>query len=290
MKKLLLCIAAVLLSVSCMYGCSIFHSNDSTTTSPPKSSTFSIQFLDVGQGDSALIECDGRYMLIDAGDKAAGDKVYSVLEENRIQHLDILAMSHLHEDHIGGLIKALTYASNIDLTLSNSDYRDNNTFREVEQALGINKARITVPHIGDKFRLGSADVEVVDVSKETENDSLVLLLTYGKTRFLFTGDIEYEAQKRIVDKYANEKDEPYRISLIKMPHHGSYEGSLYTFLRTFMPDYAVISVGKGNPYGHPHHETTDLLDQAKIKYFRTDVNGDIIVKSDGDELFIETKK
>ena len=74
-----------------------------------KDSTFSIRFLDVGQGDSALVECDGHYMLIDGGETTAGDKVYNVLEEKGIQKLDILAVSHLHTDHYGGLIKALTY-------------------------------------------------------------------------------------------------------------------------------------------------------------------------------------
>ena len=119
----------------------------------------------------------------------------------------------------------------------------------------------------------------------------------GKTKFLFTGDIEDEAQTRIADKYANEKDKEYKIDLIKMPHHGSASpksvngtGSLYRFIRTFMPDYAVISVGEGNSYGHPHKETLSLLEDADAKVYRTDIHGDIIVKSDGKSLMIETSK
>lgn len=260
-------------------------------------STFSIQFIDVGQGDSALIGCDGRYMLIDGGDTTASDKVYRVLEEQGIQELDILAISHLHADHIGGLPKALTYTSKIDKTISNRKSADTEVFRKLEHELYIDDSQISVPNIGDKFELGSAQVEVIDNAAEDENDSLVLLITYGKTRFLFTGDIEDTAQKRIADKYTNQKDEAYKIDVMKIPHHGASSsnsqngtGALYRFIRTFMPDYGVISVGTGNPYGHPQKETLDLLKDAGVKIYRTDVSGDITIKSDGKHLSIETSK
>ncbi|MCQ2439492.1 MAG: MBL fold metallo-hydrolase [Oscillospiraceae bacterium] len=287
MRKRIIAIILLVVTLFCLSACSDSRS----------SSTFSIQFIDVGQGDSALIECDGRYMLLDGGPTSAGDKVYQVLEEKGIQHLDVLAFSHLHEDHIGGLIKALSYATKIDKTIGNSDYSNKETFRKFEHELGINGDKITVPHTGDKFKLGSAEIEIIDVSAATENDSLVLMITYGKTRFLFTGDIEDEAQTRISDKYQNEKDEAYKIDLIKMPHHGSTSpnsvngtGSLYRFIRTFMPDYAIIPVGAGNPYGHPHRETLDLLDDADVKVYRTDQSGDITVKSDGKQISVETAK
>lgn len=264
-------------------------------------STFSIRFIDVGQGDSALVECDGHYMLIDGGDMAAGDKVYNALEEKGIKQLDILVLSHLHTDHIGGLIKALTYASSIGLTISNTENSNTETFKKLEQELSINMSKITVPNNGDKYELGSAVIEVIDVCADEDNDSLVLLITYGDTRFLFTGDIEDAAQTRISDKYQNESDEPFGVNLMKMPHHGSYTGTLYRFLRTFMPEHIVISVGAGNSYGHPHQKTLDLLDDLLIssqnaetlkrKYvYRTDIDGDIIVKSNGKELYFETSK
>ncbi len=105
-------------------------------------------------------------------------------------------------------------------------------------------------------------------------------------------DIEDAAQTRISDKYQSESDEPYKIDLIKMPHHGSYTGTLYRFLRTFMPDYTIISCGEGNMYGHPHQETLDLLDSKtwSPRVYRTDRDGDIIVRSNGKELSVETSK
>ena len=280
MRKFFIAFAMLFIMLLCLCSCSNENSN------------FCIQFIDVGQGDSALIECDGHYMLIDGGDTTAGDKVYSVLEEKGIQKLDILAVSHLHTDHYGGLIKALSYASNIGVTISNSTYSSNENFGEFEHQLSINGSKITVPSQGDKYKLGSATVEVIDVASEADNDSLVLLIVYKETEFLFTGDIEEKAQTRISEKYQNDKDEAFEVELVKIPHHGSYTGTLYRFMRTFMPDYVIISVGAGNKYGHPDSDTLDLLNSQtwSPKVYRTDKNGDIFVKSNGYEIFIEASK
>lgn len=266
----------------------------SSCSSNSNKSKFWIEFIDVGQGDSALICCDNHYMLIDGGDKAAGSKVYQVLSENHVQRLDILAISHLHRDHFGGLIDALAYASQIQLTIANtteftSDKPEiNQLFYKLCGQLQTNGTTLTVPNIGETFDLGSAKVEVVDVADENENDALVLLITYGETRFLFTGDIEDSAQKRLTDKYPmRDLDEPgLKIDLIKMPHHGAYSNTTYTLLDTFMPDYAIISVGKNN-YGHPNERTLRLLnDRLGAKTFRTDECGDIIISSDGKRLTV----
>lgn len=284
-KKLSVLIALILMVICC--ACT------DSSTSISRDSSFSITFIDVGQGDSALVECDGRYMLIDGGEVQAGNKVYQVLEERGVDKLDILAMSHLHSDHIGGLIKALTYAQSIGITISNANESKSDIFKKVEYQLGIDETEITVPHVGDKYQLGSAWVEVIDVASSDANDSLVLLITYGDTRFLFTGDIEYQGQKRICDKYMNEPNQEFKVDLIKMPHHGSYEnGDITRLLSTFMPDYAIISCGEGNSYGHPHRETLEALDNKafKAKVYRTDKDGDITVKSDGKKLSVQTSK
>ena len=257
----------------------------------PRNSTFSIQFIDVGQGDSALVECDGHYMLIDGGDVDAGKKVYKVLEEKGIQVLDILAISHLHKDHYGGLIKVLTYASTIRDTICNSDTDGKDEFKDLEDQLRIDKSKIRIPKNDETLKLGSADIRVIDAESKANNDSLVLLITYGKTRFLFTGDIEYPAQKRIADKYQGDNNNKFEVDLMKIPHHGSdVNTDLNRFITVFMPKYAIISVGAGNKYGHPSQKAIDLLDQAKVKVYRTDKDGDIIVRSDGKKLTFETSK
>ncbi len=279
-----------------------------------KSSNFEIQFIDVGQGDSALVECDGHCMLIDGGGKNHGKNVQDVLTSKQIQHLDILAVSHFHEDHYAGFIKALENVNKIDLVISNSDdykngigidenseeedeRKERKTFDEFEAALrGSKVKKIKVPSVGSKYELGSATVEVVDNSCSQDNDSLVLLITYGKTKFLFTGDIEYNAQKRIYEKYQDKDgvDKGFKIDLMKMPHHGAYSGSLQGFLRTFMPDYVVFSVGQENSYHHPKEKTLELISDKKGGFhptiLRTDQDGNITVKSDGKKLTILKSK
>lgn len=250
-----------------------------------KDTSFQITFIDVGQGDSALIECDGRFMLIDGGDKGYEDSVIEILNKYHVDELEILALSHLHADHIGGLIKELSQIRKIGLVISNTKTSNTQTFEKVETEIVRLNASIKVPPKGTKYALGSAEVEVIYSDDENYNDSLVLLITYKKRKFLFTGDIEKDTQQRIVDLYRNDKDEPYKIDVMKMPHHGSCindvnkedgENTLYRFIRTFMPDYAVISVGD-NDYGHPNNATLQLLDNKayKAKLYRTDINGNI---------------
>lgn len=290
MKKHSFLISVIVILLLCLSACS----------GGPKTSTFSILFIDVGQGDAALIECDGRYMLIDGGKttKSTSDNpVYQVLESRGIHHLDLLVISHLHEDHYGGLIQALKYASNIDKTICNKDYVSTPSFKDLENELGTNGTKISVPHVGDKFKVGSAEIEVIDSSTESDNDSLVLMITYGKTKFLFTGDIGDEAQDRICKKYQNDKGEIYKVDLIKIPHHGAEStsginipGVKYTLLDVFSPDYGIISVGAGNAYHHPAQITLDRLEQAGVKVYRTDLNGDITVKSDGKTLTVIPSK
>lgn len=205
--------------------------------------------------------------------------------------------------------------SKVDLAISNVDplsresmkylgdeeeSEDSNTNRhniyELVHELNQDKANFKVPSIGEKYPLGQAVVEVIDVDSDDPNDSLVLLVTYGDTKFMFTGDIEDNAQKRIYERYLNAegKDKGYKIDLLKLPHHGAYNGTLYAFLRTFKPDYVIISVGQGNRYGHPKKETLDLMTNEKSEYkpqiFRTDKMGNIVVKSNGKELTIETER
>lgn len=262
--------------------------------------SFPFPFTDVGQGDSALIECDGQIMLIDAGEKQYGEKVGQILKDHvgSRRKLDFLVISHPHSDHIGGLVEALNSVSSIGATLSNTDYYDSEVFRQVEHQLGTLGSRIKVPDVGDQYKLGSATIDVIDVASNDPNDSLVIMITYGKNKFLFTGDIEYAAQKRIVEKYRNDEDKEYKIDLMKMPHHGSsgesneHDSDLYSFVRTFMPDYAIISCGAGNIYGHPHQRTLDILNNKaySAKIYRTDLNGDITVKSNGKEISVQTTK
>lgn len=242
----------------------------------PAASTFSIQFIDVGQADAALVECDGHYMLIDGGNKADSSLIYIILKNKNIAKLDIVAATHAHEDHVGGLAGALNF-SKADLILCPTKAYGTDAFNDFKKYADQNGG-ITVPAVGAAYKLGSADVKIVGVNggTDTNDTSIVLKIVYGQTSFLFTGDAEREAEQTILNSKAD-----ISATVLKVGHHGSESSTTYPFLREIMPKYAVISVGAGNSYGHPNDNTLSRLRDAGAVVYRTDQNGDIICKSDG---------
>lgn len=249
-------------------------------------SGFSVRFIDVGQADSALVECDGHYMLIDGGNKADSSLIYTVLKENEINHLDMVVGTHAHEDHIGGLPGALNYAT-ADMTLSPVTDYDSKIFSDFKKYADLNGGGITVPEVGDAYELGSAEVKVLGVNggSDTNDTSIVLKVIYGETSFLFAGDAERDAEQAILDSGAD-----LSATVLKVGHHGSDTSTTYPFLREIMPEYAVISVGEGNSYGHPTEDTLSRLRDADVEVFRTDLQGDIICTSDGRNVSFTTER
>ena len=252
----------------------------------PEGSTFSIHFIDVGQADAALIECDGRYMLIDGGNKGDSDVLYTVLKNAGVQKLGIVVGTHAHEDHIGGLPGAFSYTTT-DLTLCSVTEYDSDAFRDFKRYADERGGGITVPSVGDSYMLGSAVVSILGVNSAAgdNNGSIVLLIAYGDTRFLFTGAAEREAEQAILAS-----DADLSVDVLKVGHHGSDTSMTYPFLREIMPTYAVISVGKDNAYGHPTDDTLSRLRDADVEVYRTDLQGDIYCTSDGTTVTITTER
>lgn len=255
-------------------------------TSVPDDSSFSIQFIDVGQADAALVQCDGSYMLIDGGNRADSNLIYSVLKRNQIDHLDIVVGTHAHEDHIGGLPGAFQYTT-ADLTLSPVTEYDSATFRNFAKYAQEKGNGLTIPRAGDTYALGSATVTILGVNStdDTNNTSIVLKIQYGETSFLFTGDAEQPAEKVILDSGAD-----VSATVLKVGHHGSNTSSSYRFLREVGAQYAVISCGTDNEYGHPHDEILSRLKDADVQLFRTDLQGDVFCTSDGKSVSFSVSK
>ena len=247
---------------------------------------FSIQYFNVGQADAALVQCEGHYMLIDGGNKEDSSKMYSVLKANEIKKLDIVVATHVHEDHIGGIPGALNYAE-ADLILCPVKSYESEAFDDFK-AVAKENGGIKVPKVGKRYLLGDAEVEILGVNSKKDdenNSSIILKITYEDTSFLFTGDAERDAEEVVID---SGKD--LSATVLKVGHHGSDNATSYGFIREVMPQYAIISVGEANSYGHPNDATLETLGDAEVKVFRTDLQGDIVCASDGKNVTFTTDK
>lgn len=245
---------------------------------PTKNGGFEVHFIDVGQADAALVLCDGKAMLIDGGNAEDSNLMYTYLKKKNISHLDYVVGTHAHEDHIGGIAGALNYAS-VGTAYSPVTAYSSKAFNNFRNAVIKHGVSLTVPSVGTSFSLGSAKCKILAVntdSGDTNNTSIVLRITYGNTSFLFTGDAEREVEQALLNR-----GETLKSTVLKVGHHGSSSSTSYAFLREIMPEYAVISVGKGNSYGHPTESVLSRLRDAEVKTFRTDMQGDVICKSDG---------
>lgn len=253
---------------------------------PAADGSFAVHFIDVGQADAALVVCDGQTMLIDGGNREDSSLIYTYLKDENVTHLDYVVATHAHEDHIGGLPGALNYATVGTALCSVTEY-DSGVFETFVEQLAKQGKQIQVPKAGDSFELGSAKVQVVGPVRQSDdpnNMSLVLRIEYGETSFLFTGDAEREEEQNILEAGFD-----LESTVLKVGHHGSENSTTYPFLREVMPEYAVISVGEGNSYGHPTPESLSRLRDAGATILRTDENGTIICTSDGETVSFVTE-
>lgn len=287
-----LLLLAVSMAVS-MAGCgSIAGQEESSLVDQEEASetSFEIHYIDVGQADAALVLCDGAAMLIDGGNKADSGLIYAYLKAHNVTALDYIVCTHPHEDHAGGLAAALNAASAAVAYAPVADDM-NDSFRDFRQYLAKQDVEITVPNAGDTFSLGSASVTVVgpvgsETNENVNNTSIVLRIIYGETSFLFTGDAEREEELAIL-----EAGYEIQSTVLKVGHHGGASSTTYPFLREAAPEYAVISVGEGNPYGHPAEAVMSRLQDADVTVYRTDRQGTVICRSDGKTVsFAETQQ
>lgn len=248
-------------------------------------SSFTIRYLDVGQGDATLLECDGHYMLIDGGNNKSSDIIYTVLKNNNVESVDMVFASHADEDHVGGLAGAYK-ASGVKHTFCPVSTSDTHAFADFKKAVEEDGHQIEVPQVGKTYSLGSAVINILGVNAGKDNNSsIVLKVTYGNTEFLFTGDAEKDAEQKLLDAGADLK-----ANMIKIAHHGSKDSTSEIFLKTVDPQFAIISAGKDNLYYHPTQVVLDELKENNIAVYRTDLQGDIVCKSDGKKISIATEK
>ena len=247
-----------------------------TLVPPPL--TFTVHFLDVGQADAILLECGGEFALIDAGNVADGSYVVSYLEKAGVEKLSALISTHPHEDHAGGLAAVLAVYPTEAVYAATTTY-DTKCYNDFLHYADQQRLTVQIPKAGDRLMLGEASITVLGPVKRyanTNDTSLVLMVQFGENRFLFTGDMEMEAETDLIESGADLK-----ADVLKVGHHGSSTSTGYRFLYEVDPTYAVISVGKDNDYGHPHDEPMSRLRDADVTVYRTDEMGAILAVSDG---------
>jgi len=241
-----------------------------------------VHFLDVGQGDSILITTGNNAMLIDAGDRGYGSSVVSYLKKQGVKKLDYLILTHPHADHIGGAVEVIN-AFEIEKIIMPKVEHTTRTFENLLETIKNKGMRITTPVPGDGYELGSARFKILAPNssgyKSLNDYSVVIRLTFGNTAFLFTGDAESMSESQILSKNFEVKSD-----VLKVGHHGSATSTSDRFLKSVKPKYAVISVGRGNKYGHPTQEVLERLDSYHVKVYRTDEVGTIVATSDGTNI------
>ena len=284
MKRILI----VLLFIIGVSGCA----NDSPTSSEEDKTFVASEnkliahFIDVGQGDSSFIELpNGDTMLIDAGTASYGDDIIEYIESLGYQDIDYVVATHPHADHIGGMAEVID-AFDIETVYMPKAVSTSKTYENLLE---------TIQDKGLSIHTGRAGVEVLNTDDLTilmfapvqeeysnlNNYSIVLKITYGDTSFLYTGDAEDSLDEITGDIEAD---------VLKVGHHGSDTSTTSDFLARVNPSYAVISVGEGNSYGHPALSTIELLEGYTSNIYRTDLNGTVVISSDGVNINVDTER
>lgn len=237
-----------------------------------------VHFIDVGQGDSILVEAEEHYMLIDAGENDQEAVVLSYLKNAGVEKLDYVIGTHPHSDHIGSLDAVIRNFDVENVILPEKEYTTQ-TFEDLLDAIEAKEDKITYSNAGDEYALGKATFTIIsqniDYGDDINNWSVGIRLVFGDTSFVMCGDAETKAEEDMVKAV-----DDLSADVLKVGHHGSDTSTSDAFLNAVNPTYSVISVGADNDYDHPKEEILNKLINANIKIFRTD-EGTVIAESDG---------
>jgi len=247
-----------------------------------------VHFIDVGQGDSTLVQCpDGSTVLIDGGPMGAYPQLVGYLKEAGVEKIDLLIATHPDGDHIGGLLKVLETFPVVTVLDSGKEHTTLTYQRYMEAVKGLPDTGFKLGRAGDRYAFGGVDLLVIhpgpNLPANNNDSSIVVRLTYGDVSFLFTGDAEEKAEAEILSR-----GYPVRSTVLKVGHHGSKSSTSTRFLSAVSPQSAVISCGESNRWGHPTQEVMRSLKQRRIEIYRTDLQGTILMLSDGKEIRVSS--
>ncbi len=270
------------------YGLPDSISGDDSSSDEVKALTAdtSVHFIDVGQGDATLV-CSGEsYMLIDTGDRDSDNTLITYLENEGIEKLDYLILTHLHSDHMGEAAEIVEQFE-VDEIITTALPEDMIPTTQIyENLLDAMEAKDMTFHAAadESFTLGSCEVQTIAPTEEysnLNNYSVIVKISHGDNSFLITGDCETQEEEEILAK-----GEDLSADVLKAAHHGSDTSSSSEWLTAVSPQYTVISCGVDNKYGHPDEETLIRIKKYSPKVYITADDGTVIFESDGEELSV----
>ena len=247
------------------------NQNNRTQSQQEARTDVNLHFIDTGNSDAILIQQGDVAALIDGGDNDDETLVLDYLKDQGVKKLEYVIATHPDADHIGGLDAVMSQLE-VGQVLVGNGKATTKTYTDFIEAIMDRGLSPSVPLLYSEFPLGQATLKVVSVANEKDpnNCSLVILYTYGENKVLFMGDADQSIEKSLDIKQIGDVD------LIKVGHHGSKTSSNREFIRAISPEYAVITCGAENKYGHPNKETLETLEALKVDVYRTDEIGDII--------------
>ncbi|UUV16314.1 ComEC/Rec2 family competence protein [Clostridioides difficile] len=262
---------SILIIISLLIGCD-------------KKSLLSIHMIDVGQGDSILVQTPtNKNILIDGGDEDSENIIISYLRQKRIKTIDIIIATHPDSDHIGSLDNVIK-KFNVNSIYMPEQSTDSEAYQNLINSCMDKNLSIQYLYKNDVLNIdNNINIYVLSpsyIQEESNLNSIVFKLTFNDNSFLFMGDAEEENEKEILHSFKLNN-----INFIKIGHHGSNSSSSLEFIKKISPDIAAISCGYKNQYGHPHKEVIDNLKQSHVSIYRTDRIGDIVFYSDGEIIF-----
>ena len=250
-----------------------------------KDESFSIQFIDVGQAESILIENNNKYILVDAGNNKDGKKLVNYFKNLGIEEFQYVIATHAHEDHIGGMDNIIREfkINHFFIPKTKTDYI---TYQEVIAELNKRNIEIETPEIDSSFQVENIKLSILSIKDDYEdlnNTCIIIKITYFNNTFLLMSDATSEIERSILNK-------DIESDVLKVSHHGSKNSSIAPFLVKVKPKYAVIQVGENNDYDLPKKIVLDKLENLNTKIYRTDKDGTIIMTSDGNNIEVNTIK
>ena len=251
----------------------------------------SVHFIDVGQGDCELIKTKNKAVLIDCGEKEYYADVIEYIRSQNISYIDYVIVSHPHSDHAGGMsfiLDEFEIGTVIMPKIQESVIPTTSTYIRLLKSIDNKNIAVEYAEAGKEYTLDDVKMTLlspVQDYNDLNNYSVAVKLVHGENSFLFTGDIEKEAENDIMENGCD-----ISADVLKVAHHGSSTSSQKKFINAVSPDYAVIEVGSPNTYNHPNADTIQRLENKEIVIYRTDLYGDIVFVSDGSTLNILTEK